>query len=282
VHPLAPAPGRRPKTLNESRGFAAVSRTAGIGASRPLPSVPTKVRLLNRLPTPDVGGGDYSSCPTADLEIAIPEVQNLSFPLQSPKGSRMHHPCIVDVYANSSRTRIFRFIWQNELGVLVKDSASQDHTVLLTRRPGVATLRLAPLIVPMIDFIQSARGSRRALQDVRPLLRLAPARSDHHGDFGDAELPGGEYPGVARNLRAFFAYGISRSIDHRFDLVRRPRAAGRRVSTSPTSAGVVQPHSLMLAAMAATWASVWVRAFLAYGISRSIAHRSTLSAGHGL
>jgi hypothetical protein len=25
---------------------------------------------------------------------------------------------------------------------------------------------------------------------------LAPARSDHHGDFGDAELPGGEYPGA--------------------------------------------------------------------------------------
>src|SRR5580692_4850930 len=40
--------------------------------------------------------------------------------------------------------------------------------------------------------------------------------------------------------------------------------------SSPTSAGVVQPHSLMLAAIAATWASVWVRAFFAYGISRSI------------
>jgi hypothetical protein len=60
--------------------------------------------------------------------------------------------------------------------------------------------------------------------------------------------------------------------------------------SSPTSAGfvqphslmLVQPHSLMLAAIAAIWASVWVRAFLAYGISRSIAHRSTLSAGHGL
>jgi hypothetical protein len=52
--------------------------------------------------------------------------------------------------------------------------------------------------------------------------------------------------------------------------------------SSPTSAGLVQPHSLMLAAIAATCASVWVRAFLAYGISRSIAQRSTLSAGHGL
>jgi hypothetical protein len=55
-----------------------------------------------------------------------------------------------------------------------------------------------------------------------------------------------------------------------------------RPPSSPTSAGVVHPHSLMLAAIAATWASVWVRAFLAYGISRSIAHRSTLSAGQGL
>jgi hypothetical protein len=40
--------------------------------------------------------------------------------------------------------------------------------------------------------------------------------------------------------------------------------------------------ALVLGAIAATCASVWVRAFLAYGMSRSIAHRSTLSAGHGL
>ena len=38
-----------------------------IGGSRPLPGVATRVRLLNRLPTLDLGGGDYSSCPTADL-----------------------------------------------------------------------------------------------------------------------------------------------------------------------------------------------------------------------
>ena len=35
-----------------------VSGMAGFGASRPLPSVPTNVRLLNRLPTLDLGGGD--------------------------------------------------------------------------------------------------------------------------------------------------------------------------------------------------------------------------------
>ena len=39
----------------------------GTGASRPLLSVPTKVRLLNRLPTLDLGGGEYSSCPIPDL-----------------------------------------------------------------------------------------------------------------------------------------------------------------------------------------------------------------------
>ena len=32
----------------------------------------------------------------------------------------------------------------------------------------------------------------------------------------------------------------------------------------------------MLAAIAATWASVWVRAFLAYGISRSIDQKTAL------
>ena len=35
---------------------------SAIGASRPLPSAPAKVRLMNRLPTLDLRGGDYSSC----------------------------------------------------------------------------------------------------------------------------------------------------------------------------------------------------------------------------
>jgi hypothetical protein len=37
-------------------------------------------------------------------------------------------------------------------------------------------------------------------------LRLAPARGDHHGDLGDAELPGGEHPGVARNQATVLAH----------------------------------------------------------------------------
>jgi hypothetical protein len=47
----------------DSGRLLAVQRVSANGASRPLPSVPTKVRLLNRLPTLDLGGGDYSSCP---------------------------------------------------------------------------------------------------------------------------------------------------------------------------------------------------------------------------
>ena len=72
---------------------------------------------------------------------------------------------------------------------------------------------------------------------------------------------------------------------------RRCRAAGRRAPwrgpqsahrPHPPAPASSSPTSLMLEAIAATCASVCVRAFFAYGISRSIAHRSTLSAGHGL
>ena len=43
------------------------------GASCPLPSVTTKVRLLNRLPTLDPAGRDYSSCPQAVFSNATPQ-----------------------------------------------------------------------------------------------------------------------------------------------------------------------------------------------------------------
>src|SRR5580704_18951208 len=35
-------------------------------------------------------------------------------------------------------------------------------------------------------------------QDIGALLRLAPARGDHHRDLDDAELPGSKNSGVAR------------------------------------------------------------------------------------
>jgi hypothetical protein len=41
---------------------------------------------------------------------------------------------------------------------------------------------------------------------VGALLRLGPARGDHDRDLGDAELPGGEYPGVARDQAAILAH----------------------------------------------------------------------------
>jgi hypothetical protein len=66
------------------------------------------------------------------------------------------------------------------------------------------------------------------------------------------------------------AVSSSRSIPTLSKPLSQRRSPPILAPSSPTSAGVVQPHSLMLAAIAATWASVWVRAFFAYGISRSI------------
>ena len=102
-------------------------------------------------------------------------------------------------------------------------------------------------------MVPPGTGNRQLVvrQDVGPLLRLGPARSDHHRDLGDAELPGGEHASMAGNQATILAHQ------------RRRR-----------------PAPLLDARRAC--ASVWVRAFFAYGISRSIAHRSTLSAGHGL
>jgi hypothetical protein len=65
------------------------------------------------------------------------------------------------------------------------------------------------------------------ISDPPPIpLRLAPARGDHHRDLGDAELPGGKHASMARDQATVLTH----------------------------HAGLVQPHSLMLAAIAATWA----------------------------
>jgi hypothetical protein len=75
-------------------------RTTGIGASRPLPSVPTKVRLLNRLPTLDLGGGDYSSCPIAVARCGQPAsslrfgLRSLSFAAGSLTGEAFFRFCV--------------------------------------------------------------------------------------------------------------------------------------------------------------------------------------------
>src|SRR5215469_11534756 len=62
-----------------------------IGASRPLPSVPTKVCLLNRLPTLDLGGGDYSSCSISDLRLTDPNRRTGGKP-PTPRGSKLDRP----------------------------------------------------------------------------------------------------------------------------------------------------------------------------------------------
>src|SRR5580692_7586045 len=61
---------------------------------------------------------------------------------------------------------------------------------------------------PQKLWVPARPGNRQLIvgQHVGALLRLAPARGDHHRDLGDAELPGGEYPGVARDQAAVLAH----------------------------------------------------------------------------
>ena len=56
-------------------------------------------------------------------------------------------------------------------------------------------------------MVPPGTGNRQLVvgEHVGALLRLAPARGHHHGDLADAELPGGEYPGVARNQATVLA-----------------------------------------------------------------------------
>jgi hypothetical protein len=51
-----------------------------------------------------------------------------------------------------------------------------------------------------------ARGGPVVGQDMGALLSLAPTCGHHHRDLGDAELPGGEHPGVARNQATVLAH----------------------------------------------------------------------------
>src|SRR5215471_5541610 len=68
----------------ESGGLISILPMAVYGASRPLPRVLTKVRLLNRLPTLDLGGG--TSCPIADLRLGA-----VTVPEQEPHRCRADH-----------------------------------------------------------------------------------------------------------------------------------------------------------------------------------------------
>jgi hypothetical protein len=117
VHPTRPAPspptrrvkghGSRCLPRGKWRGVEpcrsiSVPRMAGIGASRPLPSASTKVRLLNRLPTLHLGGGDYSSCPIVAIRrhhrdrrkrvVSRPPQGLVQIPIRSPRRPRRAAP----------------------------------------------------------------------------------------------------------------------------------------------------------------------------------------------
>jgi hypothetical protein len=63
----------RPLRVGREQKPPAIRADVGFRRIRPLPSVPPKVRLLNRLPTLDLGGGDYSSCPIAAIGRRHPD-----------------------------------------------------------------------------------------------------------------------------------------------------------------------------------------------------------------
>ena len=63
--------------------------TTAVGASRPLPGVPAEVGLLNPQAALDLGGGDYSSCPSADLRRAGPICRSGLAGLGNPFGATM-------------------------------------------------------------------------------------------------------------------------------------------------------------------------------------------------
>src|SRR6202035_5130339 len=99
--------------------------------------------------------------------------------------------------------------------------------------PGVFRIGDQPIDRPTLDLVGRPRPLISGL-DSRAGARTRPSRGDHHRDLNDAELPGSEHLA--------------------WPAIRPP--------SSPTSAGDVQPHSLMLAAIAAIWASVWAAPFL--------------------
>ena len=130
-------------------------------------------------------------------------------------------------------------------------------------------------------------GNRQLIvrDHVGALLRLAPARGDHHRDLGDAELPGGEHPGVARDQPAVLAHQRRRRPAPLLDAGRdsgdlRIRVGSRIVGirdqpvNRPPLDLVGRPRSLIFRAVSRAGARVTGGEVLAL--------LPTLSAGHGL
>lgn len=60
---------------------------------------PMSIEVLAELPYDCFGDLRHFErmCKPRAIEIAVSEIQDLSFSLQPSKGSRVHHPCIIDV-----------------------------------------------------------------------------------------------------------------------------------------------------------------------------------------
>ena len=121
--------------------------------------------------------------------------------------------------------------------------------------------------------MRAKRNAQRAVGEaVLGRGELAPDRKFALGDGDDIATPAlGLLRGLAAQCAGQYRYAEpslgrwrSRSAASAFwPADRRWAFQEFAPPSSPTSAGFVQPHSLMLAAMAAIWASECVRAFLA-------------------
>ena len=85
---------------------------------------------------------------------------------------------------------------------------SPQSNRMAAEQPQVARLLQFAEFEPQQLRIPPGSGNRQLIvrQDIGALLRLGPARGHHHGDLGDAELPGGEHASMTRNQAAILAH----------------------------------------------------------------------------
>ena len=93
-------------------------------------------------------------------------------------------------------------------------SAGHGQQILQFKIAEPGQRQIKPAVIQLAEFepqqlrVPAAPGNRELIvgQHVSALLRLGPARSDHHWDLGDAELPRGEHASVARNQTTVLAH----------------------------------------------------------------------------
>lgn len=143
------------------------------GASRQLPSVPTKVRLLNRVPTLDLGCGDYSLHPSGRLIRAgrLIRVSGPDVALTPRKGRGAGYGCCA---ANRMRNPI-------QIAALHYGCVSQaDSTALACSPRDIGRMRPA--------FAQGTKSLRGAKRTAYGWGAISAVRPEYWVDLGRSRL----------------------------------------------------------------------------------------------